>query len=82
MTRYVSHFTDYITLRKHACSNILKIYNQKQKKIQIENYVFHISAQNRFIEAVLTSTNNLFFSKIGKIMYTSVYASFNIQKWG
>ena len=36
-----------ITLRKHAYSNILKIYHQKNENFQIKNSdIFHISAQN------------------------------------
>ena len=35
------------SLRKHAYSNILKILPPKiKKKIQIKNYIFHISGQN------------------------------------
>ena len=36
-----------LPLRKHACSNILKILSQKKENFQIKNSdIFHISAQN------------------------------------
>ena len=36
-----------VTLRKHACSNILKIFLPKNENFQIENSdIFHISVQN------------------------------------
>ena len=35
-----------IPLRKHACSNILKLLPPKNENFQIKNSIFHISAQN------------------------------------
>ena len=61
----------YNSLRKHAYSNTLKNLQPKMAIFQIKNSdVFHISAQNidcgyslepPLVEAVLTSTHNLWF---------------------
>ena len=69
----------WLTLRKHAYSNTLKILPPKNEIFQT-NYsdIFHISAQN-LDEAVLTSTHNLYFlAEIKKIMYTPLNPSFTI----
>ena len=56
-----------LSLRKHACSNILKIVQPKMGKFPDKTYdIFHISAQNidcgySFDEAVLT--HNLCFEQ-------------------
>ena len=65
-------------LQKHAYSNKLKNSPPKTGNFQIKNSdIFHISAQNRKGEAVLTSTHNLcFLTEIRKIMYTPVNPSF------
>ena len=69
-----------VSLRKHAYSNILKIFPPKNENFQIKiSDIFHISAQNILDEAVLTSTHNLCFcAEIRKIMYTQVNPSFTI----
>ena len=52
----------FLTLRKHAYSNILKILQPKQGKFSDKNSnIFHISAQNIDCEVVLRSTHNLCF---------------------
>ena len=71
------------SLRKHTYSNILNILQLKKENFQIKkksDFFFHISDQNincgyslappRLAEAVLTSTYNLCFKQIRKIMYT------------
>ena len=75
-------------LRKHAYSNILKIYNQKKEFFQIKNSdIFHIFAQNIDCEYSLEPPRrggsneypqSMFLSKIRKIMYTPVNPNFTI----
>ena len=82
------HWVEWLSLRKHAYSNILKILPPTKWKFSDKNSdIFHISAQNidcgtrynRLGEAVLTGTHNLcFWAEIRKIMYTPVNPSFTI----
>ena len=69
----------FLALRKHAYSNVLKILQPTKENFQIKKKLifFHISAQNidcgymldRLIVAFLTSTHNLCFrAKIRKVM--------------
>ena len=76
------------SLRKHAYWNILKILLPKKENFQIKKTdIFQISAQNidceYSLEPPLRGGSNvypqsLFFSKIGKIMYTPVNPSSTI----
>ena len=76
------------TLRKHACSNILKILPPKNENLQIKNSdIFHISAQNidcgYSLEPPRRGGSNeypqsLLLSRNEKIMYTPVNPSFTI----
>ena len=65
----ISWVSSLKSLRKHAYSNKLKFLPTKNENFQIKNYdIFHISAQNidfrySLVEAVLTSTHNLFLSR-------------------
>ena len=83
------------TLRKHAYSNVLKMYwkfhYQKKWKFSNKNSgIFHISTQNidcgHSLELPQRGdpnkyTQSIFWVKIRKIMYTPVNPSFTIEKW-
>ena len=78
----------FITLRKHAYSNILKILPPKTENFQIKNSdTFHISAQNidcgYSLEPPQRGGSNeypqsMFLSRNKKIVYTPVNPSFTI----
>ena len=78
----------FLSFRKHAYSNILKILQPKKENFQIKNSdIFQISAQNidcgYLLEPPQRGGSNeypqsMFFSKIRKIMYTPVNPSFAI----
>ena len=68
---------------------ILKILQPKKENFQKKILIFFIfllktklvgTGKNRLGEAVLPSTHNICFNKIGKYMYTPVNPSFTIQK--
>ena len=81
-----------LTLRKHACSIVLKILQPKKENFHIKNSdIFHISSHNidygYSLEPPRRSGSNaypqsMYFSKIRKIMYTPLNPSFTILKWG
>ena len=77
-----------LTLRKHACSNILKILSPKKWKFSGKNSdIFHTSAQNidcgYSLEPLWRGGCNeypqsMFWAEISKIMNTPVNPSFTI----
>ena len=84
---------NFHSLRKHACSNILKISPPKNWKFSDKKLLifFHISAQNidcgYSLEPPCRGSSNeypqsIFWAEIRKIMYTPVSLSFTIWKWG
>ena len=76
------------SLRKHAYSNILKIFPPKNENFQIKNSnIFHISAQNIDCWYSLEPPRrggcneypqSMFWAEIRKIMYTPVNPSFTV----
>ena len=76
------------SLRKHACSNMLKISPPKNESFLKKILIFFIfllktsivgTRYNRLGKAVLTSTHNLcFWAQTRKIMYTPVNLCFTI----
>ena len=75
-----SKHTTLDALRKHAYSNILKLFPLKKENFQIRTSdIFHISAQNIDCGRSRAETHNLYFwAEIRKIMYTPVNPSFTI----
>ena len=81
-------FNQWVSLRKHAYSNILKILQPKKENFQIKiSDIFQIPAKNidcgYSLEPPRRGGSNeypqsMFFGKIRTIMYTPVNPSFTI----
>ena len=79
----LSIWTGLSSITKTRLFKVIENFTTKKGKLQIKKiwYFSYFCSKHRLW--VLTSTHNLFFSKIRKIMYTPVNSSFTIYiKWG